>query len=87
MKKQKKKIKKIKKTKKERITKDMHFSEVLEKYPETVKVFFRYGLTCLGCPVALQETIEQGCLAHGIDVNTFVKELNRIIKKNDNQVQ
>lgn len=70
------------------ITKDMSFDEVMRKYPETAKVFLKHGLTCIGCPFALQETIEQGSLAHGINVNALVKELNRVVeKKSDRKVK
>ena len=66
---------------KQKITKDMPFSEVLQKYPETAKVFFEHGMSCMGCPMAMSETIEQGCLAHGIDLDKIVEELNKAIKK------
>ena len=39
-------------------------------------------MACMGCPMAMQETIEQGALAHGIDPKKLVEELNnKIIKK------
>ena len=63
------------------ITKRMPFSDVLEKYPEAADVFLRHGMGCFGCPMAMQETIEQGCIAHGLDPNKIVKELNKAIKK------
>jgi len=67
---------------KQKITAKMTFSEVISKYPETSSVFFKYGINCIGCPVAMQETIEQGCKAHGINVKKFIAELNEQIKKN-----
>lgn len=71
-----------KQTKKpEKIKKEMGFSEVLAKYPETADVFLRHGMTCISCPFAAQETIEQGSLAHGIDPKKLVAELNKRIKK------
>ncbi|RLE44936.1 disulfide oxidoreductase, partial [Candidatus Woesearchaeota archaeon] len=50
-----------------RITKKMSFSALLSKYPETIEVFLRYGMHCVGCVAASFETIEQGAKAHGID--------------------
>lgn len=58
------------------ITKDMTFKEALEKYPKTAEIFLKHGLFCVGCPMAQQETIEQGCKAHGIDAEKLIKELN-----------
>jgi hybrid cluster-associated redox disulfide protein len=58
----------------------MTFNEVLKKYPETVEVFFNMGLSCVGCPMAFSETIEQGAMAHGIDVDDLVYALNKKVQ-------
>ncbi len=63
------------------ITKDMILGEVASKHPETVEVFLNHGLHCIGCGVAFMETVEQGALAHGIDVDALVKDLNKAAKK------
>jgi hybrid cluster-associated redox disulfide protein len=60
-----------------KITKDMTFGEVLKKYPETVKTFFEYGMHCFGCHIAVSETIEQGALAHGVNVDQLMEDLNK----------
>ena len=59
-----------------KITKDMGFAEVLQRFPQTVPVFGKYGMHCLGCSMSAFETIEQGARAHGIDVKKFVDDLN-----------
>lgn len=66
---------------KEKITKKMTFTEVLEKHPDSAPIFFKHGMTCIGCPFAAQETIEQGAKAHGIDPKKLIIELNKKIKK------
>jgi hybrid cluster-associated redox disulfide protein len=72
----------MKKTKKtSQVTKDMAFSEVLQKYPDTANIFFKHGMACCGCPMAMSETVEQGCLAHGLDPDKIVAEINKKIKK------
>jgi hybrid cluster-associated redox disulfide protein len=58
------------------ITKEMTIQEVVEKNPETIRVFLEHGLHCIGCAVARFENIEQGAMAHGIDVDTLIKDLN-----------
>lgn len=60
-----------------KITKEMTIAEVVETYPETVEVFMRYGLGCLGCAIARMENIEQGAAVHGIDIDTLVADLNK----------
>ncbi len=63
------------------ITKTMSIGECVSKYPETIPVFMRNGLHCIGCVVAAYENIEQGAIAHGIDVDKLMKELNAVAKK------
>jgi len=62
------------------IKKDMTLAELLKHYPETAKVFAKYGIHCLGCFAAAFETIEQGAKAHGIDVEKFIEELKAAVK-------
>jgi len=64
-----------------KITKEMGIVEIVEKYPKTVKVFDKYGLHCIGCVAARFEHLEEGCKAHGIDVDQMVDELNKKIEK------
>ena len=61
------------------ITKDMSILEVVQKYPDTVDVFVNAGMVCLGCAAAHFENIEQGAMAHGIDVDQLVKDLNTVV--------
>lgn len=63
------------------ITKDMTIAEVTTHFPETMPVFIKHGMTCFGCPMALSETVEQGALAHGINADEMLNELNRAVKK------
>lgn len=64
-----------------KITKDMTFAEVVSKYPKATKVFLRHEMHCVGCPIAMQETVEQGAKAHGISVKKLVEELNKAISQ------
>ena len=61
------------------ITKDKSILEVVQKYPDTVDVFVNAGMGCLGCAAAHFENIEQGAMAHGIDVDQLVKDLNTVV--------
>lgn len=63
------------------ITKNMSIMEIVSKYPEAVDVFSEYGMGCLGCMASRFENIEQGALAHGINVDQLINDLNERIKK------
>ncbi|MFA4960149.1 MAG: DUF1858 domain-containing protein [Candidatus Pacearchaeota archaeon] len=61
---------------KNKITKEMTFAELIEVNPKAAKKLAERGLFCGGCPMAQFETIEQGAMAHGVDVVKLIKELN-----------
>lgn len=63
------------------ITKEMTIGEVIKKYPKTIFVFIDYELHCLGCPMAIPETIEQAANLHRLDLKKFLVDLNKAIKK------
>jgi hybrid cluster-associated redox disulfide protein len=65
------------------ITADMAIGDVLKKYPESLKVFLSHGLMCVGCAVARFENIEQGAMAHGINVDALMKDLNEVVAKQE----
>ena len=63
------------------IDKKMSIEEVVNKYPETIAVFERYGLGCVGCQAALFENIQEGADIHGIEVDALINSLNSSIRK------
>ena len=57
--------------------KDTKIGEILEKAPEKAEILLQAGMHCLGCPASQEETLEEACAVHGIDVEELVKELNK----------
>jgi hybrid cluster-associated redox disulfide protein len=66
-----------------KINKDMTFNEVLRAYPDTVKVLHKYSMQCFGCLGAEAESIEYGAIAHGVDLETLLRELNESLEGKD----
>ncbi|MBT9176390.1 MAG: hypothetical protein DDT20_00709 [Firmicutes bacterium] len=64
-----------------KVTRDMGIQDVVDRLPQLVPVFLKYGLGCLGCAAARFESIEQGAMAHGIDVDALIKDLNLALEK------
>ena len=62
-----------------RVTKDTRIVDLLRSNPETSDVFSRHGLGCLVCMGASTETVEEGALMHGLEVEAIVEELNSAI--------
>jgi hybrid cluster-associated redox disulfide protein len=68
----------------EQITREMPIGEVVQNYPQTVEVFLKHGLMCFGCAIARFENIEQGAMAHGINVDALIKDLNAAVPQSNN---
>ena len=60
-----------------KITKNMTIGELMQTNPKAASKLAEKGLFCGGCPMAQFETIEQGALAHGVDPDDLIKELNK----------
>ena len=63
----------------EMITKEMNIREVIDKYPELIPIFQKYNMGCIGCIAASFEKLSDIASVHGVDVNTFIKDLNEAI--------
>ena len=61
------------------ITKDKSIVDVVQNHPQTVDIFRKFGMGCLGCAAARFENIEQGAAAHGIDIDALVADLNKAV--------
>jgi len=61
------------------ITKEMSILDIVQQYPETIEVFARNGLGCIGCAAARFENLEAGARVHGLDPDVLVEELNKAL--------
>ncbi len=62
-----------------KITKEMGIMDIVQEHPETVEVFQKFGMGCIGCAAAHFENLEAGAKVHGIDIDAMVKEMNEVI--------
>jgi hybrid cluster-associated redox disulfide protein len=60
-----------------KVTKDMTFSKIMEMSPDAGMVLFKNGMHCIGCAMAMDETLEQGAWAHGLDPDKIALEINK----------
>ena len=63
------------------VSKDMKIIDILRLDEGTANIFLRHGMHCLGCPTATGESLEGACMAHAIDANELVGELNALLEK------
>lgn len=67
------------------LTKDTTISDVLKYAPECEPIFYSYGMHCLGCEVSAEETLEEACVAHLVDIDEMLEKMHEVIL--DFQVQ
>ncbi|HIU52358.1 MAG TPA: DUF1858 domain-containing protein [Candidatus Merdicola faecigallinarum] len=60
-----------------KIEKTMKIGELLETNPDKAEILLNAGMHCLGCPASREETLEEACMVHGINVEELVEELNK----------
>lgn len=63
----------------ELVTKEMSILDIVQKYPQSLEVFAKYGLGCIGCAAARFENLEAGAKVHGFDPDEMVAEINALI--------
>lgn len=61
------------------ITKDTIIGDILDIAPETAPIFMSIGMHCLGCPASRGETVEQACMVHGVEVESLLAEVNKLV--------
>lgn len=63
----------------EKVTKEMSIIDIVQKYPQSLEIFAKYGLGCVGCAAARFENLEAGAKVHGFDPDEMVAEINALI--------
>lgn len=61
------------------VTKEMNILDIVNQYPQSVEVFMKYGLGCIGCAAARFENLEAGARVHGFNADDMVDEINALI--------
>ena len=61
-----------------KVTKEMGILDIAQQYPESIEIFAKYGLGCLGCAAARFENLEAGAKVHGFDPDEMVEILTKL---------
>ena len=62
-----------------KVTKEMSIIDIVQEHPESLEIFAKYGLGCIGCAAARFENLEAGAKVHGFDPQEMVDEINTLI--------
>ncbi len=64
----------------DKVTKEMNIMDIVQAHPESIEVFQKYGLGCIGCAAARFENLEAGARVHGFDPDAMVADINALIE-------
>jgi len=64
-----------------KISTNSKINDIITAHPETISVFLKYGLACIGCNLSPFETVKQGGEAHGFDEKTIKQLLEELKEK------
>ena len=62
------------------VNKNSTINEILNAYPETMRFFKEKQMACGSCFAVKFDTLENGALMHGMEVNTLIGQLEQFLK-------
>lgn len=62
---------------------DLLLRDLMEIWPETIPVFMRHKMLCVGCVIGPYHTVTDACSEYGLDKAEFLAELGRAISPAD----
>ena len=64
-----------------KVAKDMSIIDIVQAHPESLEIFAKYGMGCIGCAAAKFENLEAGAKVHGFDADQMVADINELINE------
>jgi hybrid cluster-associated redox disulfide protein len=58
------------------ITIDSTIADLLREKPESAAILQNFGMGCLGCAIANNETLREAAMVHGIPLEELAKKLD-----------
>jgi len=58
---------------------DMPLADLMNRWPETIPVFLRHKMLCVGCLINPFHTLVDACAEYSLDLDEFIGELGEAI--------
>ncbi|MEO1140521.1 MAG: DUF1858 domain-containing protein [Pseudomonadota bacterium] len=59
---------------------DLPLSDLMTQWPQTVPVFLRHKMLCVGCLISPFHTIVDACAEYHLDLDAIVAELTQAVE-------
>uniref|UniRef100_A0A7C4PLF2 DUF1858 domain-containing protein n=1 Tax=Anaerolinea thermolimosa TaxID=229919 RepID=A0A7C4PLF2_9CHLR len=63
------------------ITPHIMVAQIMERYPETISVFLRHHMSCVGCSLSAFDTLADAALVHDIPLDLLIHDLTRAVQQ------
>lgn len=60
---------------------DLLLCDLMEGWPETIPVFLRHRMLCVGCVISAFHTVSDACAEYRLDQASFHSELGRAVRE------
>ncbi|HEX2980132.1 MAG TPA: DUF1858 domain-containing protein [Anaerolineaceae bacterium] len=61
------------------LTPDIPIANLFERWPQTIPVFLRRGMKCVGCEMAAFDTLAEAANNYALPIDSFLAELRSAI--------
>lgn len=61
------------------ITADSLVRDVVERHPQTIIIFVRHRLQCVGCDISPFHTIADSAREHAVSIEPLLGDLNQVL--------
>lgn len=58
---------------------DLSVMDIMDNWPETLPVFIKYKMLCVGCSIAPFHTIKEACVEHRLEERVLRDALDKAI--------
>lgn len=58
---------------------DLSLEDLMSTWPQTIPVFLRHNMACIGCLVNPFHTVIDACAEYNLSVESFYRELGAIL--------
>lgn len=63
------------------ITPETILDDLMRTYRETIPIFIRRKMMCIGCPVVRLHDVREACYEHGVSLDEFLAEVNEVVAR------
>jgi hybrid cluster-associated redox disulfide protein len=65
------------------IVPEFSVEDTLRRWPQTIPVFLKYRMGCVGCTMGAYESLSSAASIYKLPLKSFIRELQKAVEEND----